>query len=148
MASITIQQGHKNLIFAAQVANETGATFEEEGQSITISDSPRLEIPRYCFDQAFDPDGRRGSRYDPQLESAWRSLLLNKRGYLVYFGDAEIVISDDKPSEAPSMLVRFHTAAEKERVDTTAAHVDMSLNEFALTALEHYIAALEAGPSD
>jgi len=49
MASITIIQGAKNLVFAAQVANETGAEFEEtqgderiEGGWIKISDSPTL----------------------------------------------------------------------------------------------------------
>lgn len=145
MASITIQHGHKNLIFAAQVANETGATFEENGQWITISNSPDLEIPRYAFDEAFDPDRRRAARADIQLESAWRALLVNKCGYLIHFDDYEIVIGDDKPGDAPSMLVRFHTAAEKERMDDVAKKVNLSLNEFALTAIEHYIDALERG---
>jgi hypothetical protein len=84
MASITIMKGHKNLIFAANVANETGAMFEENGDWITITDSPELTIPSYAFRQAFAPDGRGNQA---QLESVWRSLLLNKQGYLVNFDD-------------------------------------------------------------
>ena len=94
MASITIQHGHKNLIFAALVANDTGAKFREEGQWITIEDSPTLTIPHYTFSRAFDPDGQKAQRGDSHLENAWQSLLLNKGGNLKYFGDDEIVIED------------------------------------------------------
>ena len=68
MASITIPHGHKNLLFAAMVANETEAEFEEDGRYITISDSPELVIPRYCFSQAFDPTGSKAQDRDRQIE--------------------------------------------------------------------------------
>lgn len=96
MASVTIMHGHKNLIFAALIANETGAKFREEGQWITIENSPALTIPRYAFDQAFDPEGRG----DPRLERAWRALILNKTGYLKYFGDDEIYLVDEVDAPA------------------------------------------------
>lgn len=137
MASITIQAGHKNLLFAAEVANETGAEFEEEGQWITISDSPTLTIPHYCFRQAFDPDGRRAR--DGRLESAWRTLLLNKRGHLQYFGDDEIVITDDPPKEKrPATLLRWTAQREKDEAEQFAARLGMSLNEYILNAVAEW----------
>lgn len=141
MASVTIQHGHKNLIFAANVARETGAEFEEKGQWITISNSPRLVIPRYCFDEAFDADRRRTMRGDEQLESAWRSVLLNKQGHLEYFGDDEISITDEPPREErrrPSFLLRFPDAEAKERVKEWAARSGYTLTDFLLEAAERY----------
>jgi hypothetical protein len=97
MASITIQHGHRNLIFAARVAAHVGAEFEEIGQQwIEISAEPTLTIPKYIFDEVFDPDGHKQARGDLQYSRAWQSLILNKRGYLTYFGDDEIIISDEK----------------------------------------------------
>jgi len=142
MASVTIQHGHKNLIFAANVANQTGAEFEEDGQWITISDSPRLVIPRYCFDEAFDADRRRSMRGDDQLESAWRSVILNKRGYLEYFGDDEITITDELPKEErkrPGFLLRFPDQETKERVEEWAARSGYTLTDFLLEAAERYV---------
>jgi len=137
MASITIQHGHKNLIFAAEVANQTGAKFEENGQRITISDSPDLVIPRYCFDHAFDPDGQRGR--DGRLERAWRSLLLNKSGRLVHFTDHEIVITDDKPAEKrPATLLRWSTQREKDEAEKWAGRLGMSLNEYIVNAVAEW----------
>lgn len=135
MASITIQHGHKNLVFAASVANETGAEFEEQGQWIVISDVPELTIPRYCFSQAFNPDGQRDAA---RLESTWRSLLLNKRGYLVSFDDYEIIIADEKPKQGrPSFLLRFPDAAAKARAEEWARRAGFaSLTEFVLKAVE------------
>ena len=135
MASITIQQSHKNLIFAALVANETGATFKEEGSWITIEDSPCLEIPHYCFSQAFDPEDQRGLRGDSRLGSAWRSLLLNKRGHLIRFDDYEIVIADEKP-EQTAALVRFPNPAVKSTAALWAERINMSLNSYILDAIE------------
>jgi len=137
MASITIQAGHKNLIFASEVANQTGATFEEDGQSITISDSPTLTIPRYCFDRAFDPDGQRAR--DGRLERAWISLLLNKNGYLEYRGDDEIVITDDPPKDRrPATLLRWSTQREKDEAEKWAGRLGMSLNEYILNAVAEW----------
>lgn len=140
MASIKIQHGHKNLLLAANVARETGAEFEEDGQWITITDSPRLTIPRYCFDQAFDPDYKR--RNDSQLESAWRSLLLNKVGHLEYFDDHEITITDEPPKEErkrPGFLLRFPDPETKERTEEWAARTGYTLTDFLLDAAERYI---------
>lgn len=134
MASITIQHSHKNLLFAAEVANQTGAEFEEQGQWITISDSPTLTIPHYCFSHAFDPDGRRAR--GGRMESAWRSLLLNKRGYLEYLGDDEIVITDDPPAEKrPATLLRWTAQSEKDEAEEFAERLGMSLNEYIINAV-------------
>ena len=84
MASITIAHSHKNLIFAALVANQTGAKFRENGDSITINDSPELTLPGYCAREAW------GEHED----SEWQSLLMNKSGHLHYFGWDEIIIGD------------------------------------------------------
>jgi len=140
MASITIMKGHKNLIFAAEVANQTDAEFEENGQWITISNSPELIIPRYCFDQAVDPTGQRRNRHDPQLESGWRSLLLNKRGHLQSFDDFEIIISDDKPKDKrPQFLLRFPDAAAKERAEEWAERAGFgTLTDFILQATSDF----------
>jgi len=137
MASITIQAGQKNLIFAATVADETGAEFAEDGQWITITDTPTLTIPRYCFDQAFDPEGRRARQGDARLESAWRSLLLNKQGHLRSFSDSEIYITDDKPQEKrPSFLLRFPDDGAKERAEEWAERAGFSsLTDFILNAV-------------
>lgn len=138
MASITIMQGHKNLVFAACVSNETGAEFEEDGQWITISDSPRLTIPRYCFTQALDPEGQRARRGDPRLESSWRSLLLNKRGHLLHFDDFEIVIGDEKPKkEQRQYLHRFPDAEAKSRAEDWAERAGFSsLKDYINDAVE------------
>ena len=137
MASITIQTGQKNLIFAAIVADQTDAEFTEEGQWITITDIPSLTIPRYCFDQAFDPEGQRARQGDTRLESAWRSLLLNKQGYLRSFNDSEIYITDDKPQEKrPSFLLRFPDDMAKERAEEWAERAGFpSLTDFILDAV-------------
>jgi hypothetical protein len=91
MASIRIPHSSQNLIFAAYVANETGARFHETDgfTTISIEDTRALTIPRHCFDQAFNPHGRRRD-----LEDVWASLLLNKEGHLIYFGDTEILLCD------------------------------------------------------
>jgi len=137
MASITIPAGHKNLLFAAEVANQTGAELEENGQWITISDSPTLTIPNYCFIEAFDPMGQRA--HDGRLESAWRSLLLNKRGHLAYFGDDEIVITDDPPKEKrPATLLRWSAQSEKDEAERWAGRLGMSLNEYILNAVAEW----------
>lgn len=142
MASITFQHSHKNLIFAAEVANQTGAEFEEKGQWITLSDSPRLIIPRYCFDEAFDADRRRARAGDDQLESAWRSLLLNKQGHLEYFGDDEISITDAPPKEErkrPGFLLRFPNQETKADAEEWAARAGYdSLTEYILEALAQF----------
>ncbi len=91
MPSIKIMNSHKNLIFAAKVANSTGATFTEDGSWIVIEDSPTLEIPRYDFDEVFDPEGKANSL---QIEAKWGSLILNKVGSLKHFDDQEIVLED------------------------------------------------------
>lgn len=138
MASITIQHGHKNLIFASLVATETGAQFEENGDWITISDNPELVIPEYCFRQAFDPDGRRSQRGDTQLDSAWRSLLLNKKGYLVTFTDFEIIVSDTKPHEdkRPQFLLRFPDDGAKTRAEEWSQRAGFdTLTAFILDAI-------------
>ena len=138
MASITIMHGHKNLIFAAEVANQTGAEFEENGQYITISDTPTLTIPRYCYDGAFDPDGQRQRQGDTQLENAWRSLLLNKQGYLVYFDESEIVISDEQPKDKrPQFLLRFPDEETKRETEEWAERMGYaSLTEYILEAID------------
>lgn len=135
MASITIMAGHKNLIFAANVANDTGAEFEEGEQWITISDTPTLTIPSYCFRDATGRDGN-----NPRYESAWRSLLLNKKGYLLYFGDDEIVISDDKPTEKrPSYLLRFDSEAQKTLAEKYASEMGYGdLREYLVAAIESF----------
>ena len=135
MASITIQQSHKNLIFAALVTDQTGATFKEEGSWITIEDSPRLTIPHYCFSQAFDLEGQRSRVGDSRLESAWRSLLLNKRGHLIRFDDYEIVLADEKPDPA-AFLVRFPDSELKAAAELWAARGNFSLNSYILEAIE------------
>jgi len=147
MASITIMNGHKNLIFAASVANETGASFEEDGQWITITDAPELVIPEYCYRQAFDPDGRRAAQGDSRLASGWRSLLLNKRGHLRHFGDFEIVISDDKPQERrPAFLLRFPDAEEKARAEMWAERMGYpSLTAYILEAVAAFNTLYGAG---
>jgi len=142
MASITIQHGHKNLVFAASVANETGAEFEENGQWITISDSPELTIPRYCFNQAFDPDGSR-SHHGENLESIWRSLLLNKKGFLVYFGDTEIYISDNKPKDPrPQFNLRWPDQETRDRAQEWANRAGFeSLTAYIVAAVDAFNAS-------
>jgi hypothetical protein len=140
MASITIMHSTKNLIFAAEVANQTGAEFEEEGQWIKIYNSPTLEIPEYCFREAFDPRGTRGDT--SQLESVWRSLLLNKVGYLVYFGDDEIVLSDTNPKEKPKrpqFLLRFNAEDTKDNAELWAERAGYdSLTSYINAAVEAF----------
>ena len=140
MASITIMQGQKNLVFAALVANETGATLEEDGQWITISDAPELTIPRYCFSQAFDPDGRRSERGDIRLTIGWRSLLLNKQGHLAGFTDFEIVITDAPPGDKrPAFCLRFPDAEEKATAEEWAERMGFdSLTQYILGAVTAY----------
>lgn len=141
MASITIQQGHKNLVFAHLVANETGAEVEENGQWITISDSPELAIPYYCFTQAFDPEGQRQARGDTRLDSAWRSLLLNKRGYLDRFTDFEILITDEKPKgdKRPQFLLRFPDEGTKQIAEQWAGRAGYnSLTDYIIAAIEAF----------
>lgn len=139
MASITIQHGHKNLLFAAAVVNETGAELEEQGQWITISSSPDLTIPRYCFDQTFDPDGCR-ARQGNNLESVWRSLLLNKQGYLVRFDDSEILISDEKPQDKrPNFLLRFPDEETKTQAEYWAQRAGFeTLTAYILEAVKAF----------
>jgi len=137
MASITIMAGHKNLLFAAEIANQTGAEFEERDGWITISDSPTLTIPHYCFSHAFDPEGQR--IHDGRLESAWRSLLLNKHGHLEYFGDDEIVITDDPPAEKrPETLLRWSAQREKDEAEKWAERLGMSLNKYIVNAVAEW----------
>lgn len=139
MASITIPHGHKNLLFAAMVANETGAEFEEDGQYITISDSPELTIPRYCFSQVFDPTGSK-ARAGDQLESAWRSTILNKRGYLKSFTDFEIIVTDDKPKDKrPAFLLRFPDEAAKAEAEGWAERTGYgTLTAYILAAVDEF----------
>lgn len=141
MASITILYGHKNLIFAAMVAEQTGAEFEEKGEEwITISDSPTLTIPHYCFTQAFDPDGQQAHQGDSQLENSWRSMILNKQGYLMYFGDSEIVITDNKPKDKrPQFLLRFPDQESKIEAEEWAERSGFpSLTEYIIEAISAY----------
>jgi len=139
MASITIMQGHKNLLFASEVASQTGATFEEDGQSIIITDSPCLVIPRHCFDRAFDPDGQRGADGTNRLERAWLGLILNKQGYLESRTDHEIVITDDPPAEKrPATLLRWSTQREKDEAEEWAGRLGMSLNEYIVNAVAEW----------
>lgn len=134
MASITIPHTHKNLIFAASVANETNATFDEGEQWIIISDEPTLTIPSYCFRDAVG-----GDAYGPQHERAWRSLLLNKKGYLIYFGDDEITLSDEKPTEKrPSYLLRFDSEAQKDLAEKLASEMGYGdLREYLIAAVDN-----------
>ena len=134
MASVTLMAGHRNLVFASLVANETGATFDEQGEWITITDTPDLTIPRYCFEQAFD---LAGTRDRGQLESAWRSVLLNKRGYLLRFDESEILISDDKPTDKrPAFLLRFPDDQTKADAESWAERAGFSsLTEYILGAI-------------
>jgi len=137
MASITIMAGHKNLLFASEVANQTGATFEESGQQIIISDSPRLVIPRYCFNSAFDPEGQRV--HDGRLERAWLSLILGKHGYLEYRGDDEIRITDDPPKDKKvTTLLRWTAQSEKDEAKEFAGRLGMSLNEYIINAVAEW----------
>lgn len=147
MASITIMVGHRNLIFAAKVKEETGAEFSEDGQWITITNAPTLEIPRYCFSQAFDSDGRRAQQGDGSLMSAWRSLLRNKRGHLVSFDDCEIVISDDPPAEKrPATLLRWPDVDEKALAEEWAERMGYpSLTAYILEAIAAYNVMYGAG---
>jgi len=147
MASITIMAGHKNLIFAASVANETGATFEEDGGWITITDSPELVIPEYCYRQAVDPDGRRAAQGDSRLESGWRSLLLNKRGHLRRFTDFEIAISDEPAADKrPAFLLRFPDEATKASAEECADWAGYpSLTAYILEAVEAFNQSWGAG---
>ena len=149
MASIQFQTSAKNLIFAALVANETGATFREEGQNIIIEDSPTLTVPQYCFHQAFDPEGHRARTEPARLESVWRSLLLNKSGYLRYFGDDEIVISDDPPeTEArPALLLRFANQEQKAEAESLAERRGQSLTAFILEAVRLHAEQIQADRS-
>ena len=149
MASITIMAGSKNLIFAAEVANQTGAEFHEEGQWIVIEDSPTLTIPGYCFHHAFDPESRRARTEPAQLESIWRSLLLNKQGYLIYFGDDEIVISDDPPKAParPALLLRFASQEQKAEAETLAEQLSQSLTAFVLEAVSLHVEQVKADRS-
>jgi hypothetical protein len=138
MASITIMHSHRNLLFAAEVANATGATFEEDGQWITISDSPQLEIPRYAFDHVFDPEGARAHRGE-NIERIWRSLLLNKRGHLVHFDEHEIVIADEKPAKPAGFLLRFPSDEEKAQAEEWAERAGFdSLTAYILAAVEAF----------
>ena len=135
MASITIQHSHRNLLFAAQVATETGASFEESGQWITISQSPILEIPRYIFNQNFDQP----NRDQPWLERVWRSLTLNKRGYLIGFSDTEIVISDDPPKSVKApFLLRFPDEEAKAEAEAWAKRLNQTLTDYLLDAVIAY----------
>lgn len=140
MASITILNGHKNFLFAAKVKEETGASFEEGDQLIVISNSPDLVIPRYCFSQVFDPDGSRCQRGDPTLEMGWRSLLLNRQGYLRYFADGEFAISDDPPAEKrPAILLHFRDVEEKALAKEWAERLEFpSLTSYIRQAITAY----------
>jgi len=141
MASIKVQHSQRNLVFAAEVANDTGAEFTEDGGWITISDSPELTIPRYAFDHSFDPDGARAHRGE-DLGRIWRSLLLNKQGHLVRFDDMEIVIADEKPAQRATFLLRFPSDAEKAATEEWAERAGFdSLTAYVLAALEAFNAS-------
>ena len=140
MASIAILPGVKNLAFAAAVAEATGAEFRETGQSIIIEDIPTLTIPRYCFDNAFDPANKRQGQVD--YEGSWRSLLLNKVGYLVHLNEMEIVISDEKPPSSGKVLLILPPDV-KDQAEFLAAGLHQSLNSFIKDAVANWIAQYE-----
>lgn len=131
MASIKITNSHKNLLFAAAVANSTGAEFEEQGDWIIISDSPDLTIPHYEFTEIF------GNRVS---ESAWRSLLLNRTGYLKFFDDSEMILCDDPPKQGQAnFLLRFPSPAEKRSAEQWAERAGYeSLTEYILASVEAF----------
>lgn len=131
MASIKIQNHHKNLLFAAALANSTGAEFEEQDTWIVISDSPELTIPHYEFSEIF------GTRVS---DNAWRSLLLNRTGYLKYFDDHEIVLCDDPPKQGQSnFLLRFPTPAEKRDAEEWAERAGFeTLTDYILAAINDF----------
>jgi hypothetical protein len=135
MASITLRNSHKNLLFAAQITNDTGASFEESQTGITIQDSPELTIPRYIFDENYVGGYTSGNR-----DQQWRSLLLNKKGYLKYFGDDEIILTDDPPQKGQTgFLLRFPTSAEKEQAESWAERLGYgSLTEYILAAITSF----------
>jgi hypothetical protein len=139
MASIILPAGHKNLRFAAQVEHDTGARFKEDGDRIIIDDSPTLEIARHSFNRVFAPDYK--DRKDGQLESAWASLILNKTGYLVHFGEDGIVLSDTEPTEdgKPAYLLKFDSTEQKAIAEARAARWWFrSLKDFILASMEAY----------
>jgi hypothetical protein len=137
MASIKIKNNHENLIFAAAVANSTGANFEEQGEWIIIEDTPELTIPRYEFDDAIDFKADRDS---DEIELAWRSLLLNRKGFLRFFDDHEIVLVDDPPKNGQSnFLLRFPTAAEKRQSEEWAERAGYdTLTSYILAAIDEF----------
>lgn len=134
MASITLLHSHKNLIFACSLTEQTGAEFEEDGQKIIIRGMPELVIPHYCFSEVFDPHGQKDHAY---LERAWRSLLLNKLGYLKHFSNHEIIISDQKPQDKrPQFLLRFPDVETKQATEERAAKMGYnSLTAYVLDAI-------------
>ena len=131
MASIKILKSHKNLIFAAAVSNSTGAQFEEQGEWIEISDSPELTIAHYDFTQVF------GIRVS---DNAWRSLLLNRTGYLKFFDDHEIILCDDPPKQGQgNFLLRFPTVAEKKSAEEWAERAGYeSLTDYILASIDAF----------
>lgn len=125
--------------FAAQVEHDTGARFKEDGDCIIIDDSPTLEIARHSFNVVFAPDYK--DRKSDQLDRAWASLILNKTGYLVHFGNDGIVLSDTEPTEdgKPAYLLRFDSAEQKAIAEARAARWWFrSLKEFILASMEAY----------
>jgi hypothetical protein len=139
MASITIPAGPKNLQFAAQVERDTGARFKEDGDCIIIDDSPTLEIARHSFNVVFAPDYR--NRRDDQLDRAWASLILNKSGYLVHFGEDGIVLSDTEPTDdgPRAYLLKFDSAEQKAIAEArAAAYWFRSLKDFIIASMEAY----------
>lgn len=135
MASITIRNSHKNLLLAAQIANDTGATFEETQLEITIKDSPELTVPRYCFDNNYV-----GGRTSGDIDRQWRGLLLNRKGYLKFFGEDEFILTDDPPQKGQAnLLLRFPSPAEKEEAESWAERLGYnSLTEYILAAISNF----------
>lgn len=139
MASITIINNPKNLAFASRVANATGAMFREDGEWVVIESAPTLTLSREHFDAAINPDKRR--RDYAQMDSAWRSLILNKQGYLQHIRDDEIVITDEAPTDKPrpAISLRFDSKEQKAEAEgwSDRAGYD-SLNAYILAAVEAF----------
>lgn len=147
MAKIRIHKSHKNLLLAAGVKEATGAEFSEseDGQWVTIEDSPKLVIPRYVFDDVLDPDRERAARGDSGLDRAWRGLILNKVGHLRSFDGHKIVIADSI-GDQPQFQFRFMDEEQKVTAEHWAHRAGYtSLTAYVRAAINAFNEMWEAG---
>ena len=138
MARVSMAYGLRNVMLAERIAQENqGLVLEQHPPGfVSVEASPRLRITRAMVAQAL---GREIS------DQVWRSLFTNRHGILTVFTDQEIVVDDDPVQTGyvlhiPTPL--FH------QIEAAAGRANVSVRDFILLAIQHYLAAHPSTGSD